>query len=433
MKRLVLVLFALGLLAAAVALSRGPSDGAAGREAPGDLRAPAGDRNPWTNLRVNRRPDQFQFAVVSDRTGSHRAGVFSRAVEQLNLLQPEFVLSVGDLIEGSPNAETARAEWRELRGYVGRLQMPFFYAPGNHDVLAKGLAELWGEQFGRRYYHFVYKGVLFVVLNLYEASVTPPGGKPSRGLGPEQLAWLGKVLADNADARWTVVTIHAPAWTFKDGGASGWPDAEKLLANRKYTVFCGHVHIYRKYVRQGMSYYQLATTGGGSSLRGPEYGEFDQVAWVTMKPDGPVLANLALDGVLRDDLTRPATDEPGRNAGEATAALLTRAGGAARYRGKPPAGATVTFTPVGGVGALVGRPAAGRVEADGTFRLYQDHGPEGLPPGDYRVTVTWRDPLPEGGYGPDRLPAKYADPKTSGLRATVTALGKNQFEFDLED
>jgi hypothetical protein len=53
--------------------------------------------------------------MVSDRTGGHRAGVFSRAVELLNLMQPEFVLSVGDLIEGSPDDDgTLARQWREF-------------------------------------------------------------------------------------------------------------------------------------------------------------------------------------------------------------------------------------------------------------------------------------------------------------------------------
>ena len=51
-------------------------------------------------LKLNDDPDQFHFAVVSDRTGGHRAqGLFPR-VQQISLLQPTFVMSVGDLIEG---------------------------------------------------------------------------------------------------------------------------------------------------------------------------------------------------------------------------------------------------------------------------------------------------------------------------------------------
>ena len=53
-------------------------------------------------LEANNAAETFSFAIVSDRTGGHRAQIFSQAVEQLNMLQPTFVLSVGDLIEGTP-------------------------------------------------------------------------------------------------------------------------------------------------------------------------------------------------------------------------------------------------------------------------------------------------------------------------------------------
>src|SRR5262245_54143087 len=91
MRRLLLGLGAVGLLAAAVAWS-GPGG------AKPDLEFRSEKQNPVTHLKLNNDPGEFQFAVVSDRTGGHRAKVFSRAVKQLNLLQPEFVVSVGDLI-----------------------------------------------------------------------------------------------------------------------------------------------------------------------------------------------------------------------------------------------------------------------------------------------------------------------------------------------
>ncbi|MFN0195227.1 MAG: serine/threonine protein phosphatase, partial [Planctomycetaceae bacterium] len=59
------------------------------------------EQNPWTNLDLNNRRENFQFAIVTDRTGGARAGIFESAVPKINLLQPEFVISVGDLIEGS--------------------------------------------------------------------------------------------------------------------------------------------------------------------------------------------------------------------------------------------------------------------------------------------------------------------------------------------
>jgi len=48
-------------------------------------------------------PDNFQFAIIGDRTGgANPEGTFALAMDQINLLQPEFVINVGDLIEGYP-------------------------------------------------------------------------------------------------------------------------------------------------------------------------------------------------------------------------------------------------------------------------------------------------------------------------------------------
>jgi len=55
---------------------------------------------PWTHLSFHNDPNDFQFAIVADRTGGHRPGVFPAAVGKLNLLRPEFVLTVGVLYDG---------------------------------------------------------------------------------------------------------------------------------------------------------------------------------------------------------------------------------------------------------------------------------------------------------------------------------------------
>src|SRR5215212_3713158 len=124
MRFLLLAAVAVAALVAAAALSQPGSRRAA--TAGGELQVAAEGRNPWTHLRLNNNPDDFQFVIVSDRTGGHREKVFSRAVEQINLLQPEFVLSVGDLIEGySTDADDVEKQWREFQGFASKLQMPF--------------------------------------------------------------------------------------------------------------------------------------------------------------------------------------------------------------------------------------------------------------------------------------------------------------------
>jgi hypothetical protein len=310
MKRHLLGVLVAGLIAGAAYLSGGRCPPTAG--APPDIRVAVEERNPWTHLGLNNDPAYFQFAVVSDRTGGHRPGVFRRAVDVLNLLQPQFVLSVGDLVEGyTEDRSVVDAQWREFEAEVGRLQMPFFYVPGNHDLANRAMTRSWRERYGRRYYHFVYRDVLFLVLN----SDDPPGGG---GIGARQLANACQVLRENAAVRWTVVCLHRPLWAQADAQTNGWPAVEAALAGRPYTVFAGHEHNFRKYVRQGRDYYQLATTGGASPLRGVAHGEFDQVAWVTMKKEGPLLANVLLDGIYAGDLGRPGGTGARRRPGAAT-------------------------------------------------------------------------------------------------------------------
>jgi hypothetical protein len=365
---------------------------------------------------------------VSDRTGGHRAGIFSRAVEQLNLMQPEFVISVGDLIEGYTTPDRAREQWKEFQGFICKLQMPFFYAPGNHDVMTPDTSQVWQEKFGRKYYHFVYKNVLFLILNAFDGpEYEIKERKYFKGVfSKKQQEYIRQALADNPSVRWTIVALHPPVWAQANVAETGWLDVEKLLAGRDYTVFCGHYHVYQKYVRQGMNYYQLATTGGGSQLRGVDYGEFDHITWVTMKLEGPVMANLLLDGIYPENMKKPVTEETGGIPGYGKSVVPVT--GTVSYRGSPTPGAEVFFQQTDNF-------ARGRVEADGTFRLTSYRAFDGAVPGEYKVTITWRDPAVTitGQPGPNRLPERYAKPDTSKLTATVQAEGPNRFVFTLDD
>jgi hypothetical protein len=340
-------------------------------------------------------------------------------------MQPEFVLSVGDLIEGgNKTAEQLNAEWREFDGYVERLKMPFFYVPGNHDVGNTATDKLWQEKFGRRYYHFVYRNVLFLCLNTED----PPGSGPGH-LGKEQTDYARRTLAANTGVRWTIVAMHKPVWTAADLEKTGWLDVEKALAGRPYTVFVGHIHRYQKFVRNGMSYYQLATTGGSSKMRGVGHGEFDHIVWVTMKKTGPVLANVLLDAILPEDLQTPESTEKGVSTANRKPTHPVR--GKVFFEGSPPPQAYVVFQ---GTDPKDKRPvrADGPVEADGSFVLSTYTAYDGAPVGEYNVTVVWRKPFYDaaGKPGPNLLPERYAKAETSGLKATVKA-GPNDVVFEL--
>jgi hypothetical protein len=425
-KKLLLCGAVLSVIGVVVAVSQSRTTATTTADAPGGFAVEKGAKNPWTGLRPNAGPGQFQFAVVSDRTGGHREKVFSKAVHQINLLQPEFIMSVGDLIEGySTKEDVVAAQWDQFDAYVQKFQAPFFYVPGNHDVTNPVQAKTWGERYGKRYYHFTYEKCLFLSL----CSENPPDEMGA--IDKEQQEYVKKTLDANKDVRWTFVFLHKPIWVAKDLAKNGWGAVESALAGRKYTVFCGHVHRYQKFVRNGNNYYQLATTGGGSRLRGVEYGEFDHVAWVTMKGDAPLIANVMLDGILPENLKLPDTEEPGT---KRKMVPTFPANGKVTLDGAPLVGGTVTLHKFNKETEKYANTSDGLTDKTGAFRISTYGAFDGAPAGEYTVTVV---KTARGGYYdgeiPEKssLPARYGSPTTSPLRVQLKE-GANEFNLDLQ-
>ena len=156
---------------------------------------------PWTSEEFNDDPDDFQFLIIGDRTGgANIEGTFGLSIKQINLLQPEFVINVGDQIEGyTADKVKLNAEWDEVDKMLGELDMPFFRTPGNHDIANDAAKEVWLDRHGASYYHFVYQDVLFLVLDSEDPpreapegiqgetrSLQPPASRGSRqGPGPD--------------------------------------------------------------------------------------------------------------------------------------------------------------------------------------------------------------------------------------------------------
>lgn len=257
-------------------------------------------QKPWTNLSFNNDPDNFQFAIASDRNGGNRPGIFEEAVKKLNLMQPEFVLSVGDLIKGytTDTTEISR-QWAEVNKTISGLKMPYFYLPGNHDITNKVMEKEWERHFGSRYYSFTYKNTLFVILDSNDDD--------DFNLTRKQTDFAINTLKDNSKVRWTFLLMHHPIWTYKTDGR--FQEIETALKGRKYSVIAGHEHHYHQAEKNGSNYYILSTTGAGSKLRGNYFGEFDHISWVTMSKDGPIMANLRLDGILPHDVSNEKTEE----------------------------------------------------------------------------------------------------------------------------
>jgi hypothetical protein len=286
---------------------------------------------PWTSESFKDDPDDFQFAIIGDRTGGANAeGTFDLAMGQLNLLQPEFVINVGDNIEGySEDRAELKAEWDEIDGMLNKLEMPFFRTPGNHDIANEVAQQVWRERFGASYYYFLYKEVLFVVLDSEDPPRSAPEGikekiaeynrlqteDPARAqamlaefmsdeavvaaLGKavefhdDQIAFVGATLAENADVRWTFLFLHEPAW---ENPSESFKEIQRLLADRNHTFFAGHLHYYDYDEIGGHEHITMGPAGASFHHDGP--GNVDHIMWVTMTRGGPRMGNIALKGLF---------------------------------------------------------------------------------------------------------------------------------------
>jgi len=267
--------------------------------------------NPWTSLDIKDAGPSVRFVVLADRNCCYRDGVFPEAVKKVNLLEPQFVMNVGDLIGGyTEDRDELASEWKEVMGELAGLKEPFFFTPGNHDVTNPVETAVWQERFGRLYYHFLYKDVLFLV------ACSEVGGEWK--MGTEQVEYFRKVLAENPKPRWTFAFMHKPMWTGQGSEADpNYKKFEEALGDRPCTLFAGHTHQYTFETRSRRKYYTLATTGGGNGLRGQAWGEFDQVVMVTVNRGEPQVADLDLTGFIPDDVVTPVTRDRGEKLAEA--------------------------------------------------------------------------------------------------------------------
>lgn len=259
------------------------------------------DKFPVTHLRFNDDTSKLQFAIVSDIWGGNRPGVFEDAIDKLELLQPQFVISVGDLIDGQTyDSILVDKQWNEFNKKVRSLSMPFFYVPGNHDIGNAWMEKEWKRRFGHTYYYFVHKNVLFLCVN------TQDGGKS--GIDEEQIEYFKKAIAENPQVRWTFIFMHRPVWFSKNDKEEGYEKIEAILKGRNYTLFSGHYHTYLKVIKNGNNHFVLGSTGGGSDLRGEKFGEFDHITWVTLETgEQPKIINLKLNGLIKDDIVNENT------------------------------------------------------------------------------------------------------------------------------
>jgi 3',5'-cyclic-AMP phosphodiesterase len=199
-------------------------------------------------------PSEFHFAILGDCTGEAVPGVYKEIWREIDLERPDFVVSVGDTIQGG-NDRTVDAEWRKILALLAPYRRyRIFFAPGNHDVWSAASAHAY-EKYTRHplHYSFDYRQAHFTILDDSRSDKLPP----------EEFAYLQKDLELHKNQPLKFIVSHRPSWILNAVlGNPAFPLHQ--LAKRygvKY-VIAGHIHQMLRFEVEGVTYLSMPSSGG---------------------------------------------------------------------------------------------------------------------------------------------------------------------------
>lgn len=198
-----------------------------------------------------------------------------KVIEEVNLLQPDFVIISGDLTFGQFYPFEYTVEYKKCYEILQDFDVPTYLCPGNHDGYFQtgqdGL-RFWERTFGPLYYSFDYGDTHFLSVNSYDWPridrigfsyiVLNWGGSVQE----EQMDWIATDLSENLDAEQTLMMMHHnPLWDTTGDSLlnKGYQGQDELLdlirTNGVDGVFAGHVHYDDVTIDNGTTYITTTT------------------------------------------------------------------------------------------------------------------------------------------------------------------------------
>lgn len=198
--------------------------------------------------------DDFDFAILGDRTGEAVDGVYEEAWREANRDHPAFVVTVGDTIQGG-NEKTMEREWEEAEAILAPYRRyKILFSPGNHDVWSAASARAYVTHSKRPlHYGFDYKQVHISVLD----------NSLSDDLSAGELAFLKEDLAAHDKQPVKFIFSHRPSWILQAVlGNPAFPLHQLATHYGVKYVVAGHIHQMLRFEVDGVTYLSMASSGG---------------------------------------------------------------------------------------------------------------------------------------------------------------------------
>ncbi len=166
----------------------------------------------------------FTFAFLTDihlQPELNAVAGFQMAIDTINQIRPDFVLTGGDLVMDALDQSYGRVDslYNLYKEVSGHLDMPVYNTVGNHEVYGwhrdeEGIEEhpefgkkMFETRMGERFYSFDHKGWHFIVLDaIYRGEEGHYIGK----IDQEQINWLKSDLLKVDSQTPIAMSVHIP-------------------------------------------------------------------------------------------------------------------------------------------------------------------------------------------------------------------------------
>lgn len=172
--------------------------------------------------------DEITFVFMTDiHIQPERNAIegFKKAIQKVNELKPDFVITGGDLIMDAlaVNYERADSLYNLYKETIKLLKAPVYNTIGNHEIFGwyqkSGVSrehpefgkKMYQNRIGKTYYSFTLKNIKVFILDSIEE--LPEKGRYYGFISQEQLNWLKDEVSKTDTSMTLIISTHIPLLT----------------------------------------------------------------------------------------------------------------------------------------------------------------------------------------------------------------------------